>query len=110
MLPDDAILVGETRLSFSKIVRVSIGTFDSRSFVYVSLFALDRGQGPDQAVDLRRGLTFKPEVWARLLPIITEAISKATERASLEVEEEPSGVERHKRHVRIRGGWEGAGQ
>jgi hypothetical protein len=75
----NAVDVGEVRRNLSSVLKVSVGEFKGRAFVYGQLWKKDDGDdGPGERTHLC--LTLRPGVLRDLLPLLSEALDEAAAR------------------------------
>jgi len=73
------VTIGEVEKGQGKVLRVSVGEFHGRVYVYCQLFEkVESGEGPGQA--MHGGLTFRPDTVLELLPLLEGAVAAATVR------------------------------
>jgi len=75
----DLEVIGEVRRGVSSVVRVSIGEFRKRIYVYCQGWEKDE-QDPGEGTLRYRGLTVRPDTLRELIPLFEAAIEKAVAR------------------------------
>jgi hypothetical protein len=73
------VLVGTVERGARDEIRVSVADFERRTYVHLEVFA----HGPDGPA-FKRGMTFTPPIWRKLLVQLTTAVNLAENRHPVE--------------------------
>jgi hypothetical protein len=74
----EELVIGEARKNRGEIVRVSIGRFGGRPYVYARWFGKNEGQ--DAEVDLHRGFTLAPDAARGFVRLLEAALAEIERR------------------------------
>lgn len=72
-------VVGEVRKGSTQVLKVSVGSFRGREYVYTTIWKKDeQDPGPGEATHL--GLTLRPDTLSAMLPLLEAALKVASDR------------------------------
>lgn len=71
--------LGEVRKSPAQVLKVSVGTYLGRAYVYTTIWTKDE-QDPGMGEATRMGLTLRPDTLRDLLPLLEAALKVAKAR------------------------------
>jgi hypothetical protein len=75
-------VIGAVRRNPSSILKVSVGEFNRRTYVYCQAWDKDeQDEGPGEPTF--KGLTFRPDTLRGLLPLFSKALEKAAARRQI---------------------------
>lgn len=76
---NNEVLIGEARKNPSSVLKIFIGEYNRRTYVYIQAWDKDEGD-LGEGTPTHRGLTMRPDVLRALLPLFSKAIEKAAVR------------------------------
>jgi len=74
-------VLGEVRRGPSSVLKISIGEFRGRQYIYCENWRKDE-QDPGEGEPTRGGLTMRPDILRDLLPLFKAALEKAAARSA----------------------------
>ena len=107
--PADKEVIGSVRKSRFQAVRVSLGEWHGRGYIYLHTLQHLDGRPDSEAEERPGGFTLEPGVWRSLLPLIEQACELSDKQGREPVPEERRQSRRDEgraSRVRIRGDWE----
>ena len=107
--PTDKEVIGSVRKNRFRAVRVSLGEWGGRPYVYLHTLQHLEGRPDSEAEERPGGFTLAPAVWRSLLPVIQQACELADKRLGeraqvMDASWPPRMDDRQGRKQRTRGG------